>query len=139
MKKVAFGLVLLVAVGGSISFYIFWEDIFLTEEEKQARSLFMPVLEKLDDAIDEDSQNDIDKSIRVVFELEKAVFEGVSIEQYIRLMTDLDYQHVAPDILKAQREVVGTMMKLYSLDAKQWSIDQTIFKSDFNGNLMYRL
>jgi tetratricopeptide (TPR) repeat protein len=63
---------------------------------------------------------DIEKTMRVVHELDSSVQHVSSIREYLDLVGRADYRHVAPRVLETRKQIVDVLLRYYAaLEAKQ--------------------
>jgi tetratricopeptide (TPR) repeat protein len=89
----------------------------LERQEAHARQHFEPVLEKIEQAKAEPPSSgayDLDKTVRVLHEIDAAIARGGSLEDYLDTMALQDYRGVPPDVLAARAEVLDVLFRLYA-------------------------
>jgi tetratricopeptide (TPR) repeat protein len=79
----------------------------------RANAVFAPVFEKFAEAELEPAY-DIDKTIRVIHELDLALSHKDSLESYLQELATQDYRDVAPEVLDARKEIMEVLLKLYA-------------------------
>ncbi len=87
-------------------------------QEVAAEEAFEPAISKLSAA---EGDYDIDKTIRVIHEIDRAVRREESLDGYLAYMATQDYRGVAPEVLEARREILTVLAQLY---AKQVETEQ---------------
>ncbi len=79
----------------------------------RANEAFSPVFEKFAESQLEPTY-DIDKTIRVIHELDRALAHKDSLESYLQELATQDYRDVAPEVLDARKEIMEVLLKLYA-------------------------
>lgn len=91
-------------------------------QKTKAEKIFKPVIDIFDQNIDYNSKNDstydIDKTIRVIHEIDQAITKNDNLEDYLLQVSKQDYRNVAPEVLKARKELMKTIMEIYSRQTK---------------------
>ncbi|NCG22436.1 MAG: hypothetical protein GWP91_25755, partial [Rhodobacterales bacterium] len=82
-------------------------------QEALAAEEFKPVYDKLDEAIAAPAY-DLDKTVRVLHEVDMALAEKDSLHDYLMALSTQDYRDVAPEVLEARKEVLDVLMRLYA-------------------------
>lgn len=100
-----------------------YQDRELVALQKQkAERIFKPVIQTFDDNIKQnqanDSSYDIDKTIRVIHEIDQAILQNDNLEDYLMKISKQDYRNVAPEILEARKKLLGTTMEIYAHQTK---------------------
>ncbi len=95
-----------------------WENA-RTAQEEAAKEAFEPVYAKLDQGI-ADPGYDIDKTVRVIHQMDQALDQQDTLHDYLSQLAMQDYRDVAPEILEARKELMAIQMQLY---AKQVEAD----------------
>jgi len=95
-----------------------WEQA-LADQQKAAEEAFDPILGKLDEGI-ADPGYDIDKTVRVIHQMDLALKNQESLHDYLSQLAMQDYRDVAPEILEARKDLIEIQMGLY---AKQVEAD----------------
>jgi hypothetical protein len=98
------------------------EDVDLEEEHRaEAQQDFAPVLEELAAAEAEVSSGaepiDLDKTVRVLHEIDFARERAGTVEEYVGLAAGQDYRNVDPRVLAARKEIMDVLFKLYATQA----------------------
>lgn len=114
-------LVLALLLGG----LIWWRGQAVAERQEQARQeqaeradeSFQPALEKLTPPPEPDFV-DIDKTIRVIHEIDLALQNYDGFESYLQHLGHQDYRNVAPEVLEARRELLDRVRELYALQTQ---------------------
>lgn len=116
-------LVIVVPVG----LYAYWDYSSRRAHEKAleaqgaaAEEQFSPMMDALEQAAEPEKSYDIDKTIRVIHEIDRAMSREQSLEEYLRWASRQDYSDVAPEVLEARKEMLEPIMELY---AKQVELD----------------
>jgi len=89
------------------------------QHEAETAEMFSPVMEKIEKAVSRPRNApagpyDIDATIRVMHELDLWMKKDVDLQDYLKYVGTHDYQHVAPDLLKARAEILRLWMEIYS-------------------------
>ena len=87
--------------------------LFRSAQVDRANEAFSPVFEKFAEAHLEPTY-DIDKTIRVIHELDRALSHKDSLEGYLQELATQDYRDVAPEVLDARKEIMEVLLKLYA-------------------------
>ena len=95
-----------------------WEHA-LAEQEEAAREAFVPAMDKLEQGI-ADPGYDIDKTVRVIHQMDKALENQDDLHAYLSQLAMQDYRDVAPEILQARKDLMAIQMALY---AKQTEVE----------------
>ncbi|MCB9675828.1 MAG: hypothetical protein H6737_11965 [Alphaproteobacteria bacterium] len=117
-------LVVVVPVGA----YLYWDysskqafEAAKVEQEAAAEQQFQPMMEALEEATKEpEKPYDIDKTVRVIHEIDLAMKKDQTLEEYLVWASRQDYSDVSPEVLEARKEVLDVLMRLY---AKQVEAD----------------
>jgi tetratricopeptide (TPR) repeat protein len=104
-------------VGGPIGGYWYWtaRNARIEAEREavqtaRANEAIAPVLDAFGRA---EGAYDIDETIRVMHELDRAIEERSSLEAYLQEIATRDYRRVAPEVLEARTELLEILMQLY--------------------------
>lgn len=75
---------------------------------------------------------DIEKTMRVVHELDRAVRETKSIREYIELLGRQDFRRVAPRVLEARKGIVEVLVRYYAAVGEQEELDRfwSVFRDE---------
>lgn len=91
------------------------EDI--AAQKIKAEKVFNPILKTFDESIKtnlaSDSLYDIDKTIRVIHEIDQAIITNDNLEDYLMKISKQDYRNVAPEVLQARKKLLLTTMEIY--------------------------
>ncbi|MEZ4315905.1 MAG: hypothetical protein R3F61_00300 [Myxococcota bacterium] len=117
-------LVVVLPVGG----WLYWDytskqayEAAKLEQEAAAEEQFEPMLDALEAAAKKpEKAYDIDKTVRVIHEIDRAMQKDQSLQEYLVWASRQDYSDVAPEVLEARKEVLDVMMRLY---AKQVQVE----------------
>lgn len=94
------------------------DEKLAVEQKEKSEKIFKPVIQTLDDQIKinkaSDSAYDIDKTIRVIHEIDEAILKHDNLEDYLMKISKEDYRNVAPEILEARKKLLQTTMEIYS-------------------------
>ena len=94
----------------------------LVEQAAKASEAFGPTLDKMEaEAVAKEDPIDIDKTIRVIHEIDLALQNYDDFEGYLEHVGRQDYRNVAPEVLDARRELLEKVRELY---AKQVEAEQ---------------
>ena len=108
---------------GAVYAYARWADAQAqaaqVAQEAAAKETFGPALAEL--VAKPAPVYDIDETIRVVHEIDLALQQKLTPEEYLRFMARQDYRHVAPEVLAARKEMLDLSFQLY---AKQTEKDE---------------
>ena len=92
-----------------------WQD--LRQQEEAARESFEPVLDKIEQARVqqvEDPDYDLDRTVRVLHEVDAVLASGGSMEDYLRSMALQDYRQVPAEVLTARAALLDVLFRLYA-------------------------
>ena len=108
-------------VGGGWWWWTKRDEVALEAQEARAKDEFAPAQEKLDEAIAQNRSEpvDIDKTIRVVHEIDLAMRNTSTLKEYLSWMARQDYRGVAPEVLKARRELLDVLFALYAKQTEE--------------------
>lgn len=108
-------------------------------QENAAEEQFAPMMAALDEqAKAAEPAYDIDKTIRVIHEIDLAMAENQSLEEYLKWASRQDYSGVAPDVLEKRKEVLDILMRLYAKQvesedqAAMWEVTSELLLSTFS-------
>jgi len=118
------GIVLLVAaVAGLMVVADVVRERRAEEHSEQAQQEFAPVFEAMDEADDAGETYDLDKTIRVLHGMDTGIQGALerdeSLRDYLVQMAAEDYRGVAPEVLEARREMLNTLLEMYSVQVEQ--------------------
>jgi hypothetical protein len=89
----------------------------IAAQKIKAEKVFKPILQTLDQSIKDnlasDSAYDIDKTIRVIHEIDQAIISNDNLEDYLMKISKQDYRNVAPEVLQARKKLLLTTMEIY--------------------------
>lgn len=108
------------------------QELAEAEQAEKAEETFEPALEKLA-PVPEAEVVDIDKTIRVIHEIDVALNSYQDFESYLEHVGRQDYRNVAPEILEARRDLLEDVRNLY---AKQTELDEQQALWDFTKGMM---
>ncbi|TNE88173.1 MAG: hypothetical protein EP330_16085 [Deltaproteobacteria bacterium] len=80
---------------------------------REANETFAPAMEALEKGA-QDPGYDIDATVRVIHELDRALESKDSLDAYMKHVAMQDYRDVAPEVLEARRELMDPLLKLYA-------------------------
>ncbi len=80
----------------------------------EAEAEFAPIYKQLDDATANPGPIDVDKTVRVIHELDEAMKTSPNLEDYLHQMAQEDYRGVAPEVLAARKDLLGVIFELQS-------------------------
>lgn len=121
---IAAGVALAILVGGAGGGW--WalsarRQAALEVQESRAKQEFAPVFAKLDEATKRSATEpiDVDKTIRVIHEIDLAMKNTATLREYLALMAREDYRGVAPEVLTARRKLLDVLFKLYAKQTEE--------------------
>lgn len=124
-KWFKYGFIVLILMLGYFGYqkYKSYRDIQLMAEQKaKAEKVFKPIIQTFDDNIKQnkasDSVYDIDKTIRVIHEIDQAIINNDNLEDYLMKISKQDYRNVAPEVLEARKKLLQTTMEIYARQTK---------------------
>ena len=77
-----------------------------------------PALQKLSALAQPGQPYDIDETVRVIHEIDLAMKDQASMEDYLQYMASRDYRGVAPEVLEARRRLLEQQARLYALQTE---------------------
>lgn len=113
-----FSIPLLLVLGGVGAWYAWTthEAALLDAAREAARQEVDPVKKRMAEAAA--TPPDIDRTIRVVHEIDRALAEHGSMRAYLSAAAAQDYRGVAPDVLAARGEILEVLFRLYALQTR---------------------
>jgi len=128
--------ILLVA---AIGLFVWWridaqraQELAQAQQAEKAEQTFAPAMDQLE-PVPEAEVVDIDKTIRVIHEIDLALNNYEDFESYLEHVGRQDYRNVAPEILEARRDLLGSVRELY---AKQTELEEQQALWDFTKGMM---
>lgn len=103
------------------------------QQESVAEAQFEPALAALEAAAQPQKPYDIDATVRVIHEVDLALKEKQSLQEYLIWASRQDYGDVAPEVLEARKEMLDVLMRLY---AKQVQAEDQQAMWEFTGELL---
>ncbi|MBL7789223.1 MAG: hypothetical protein JNL75_05250 [Chitinophagales bacterium] len=98
------------------------DEKLIAEQKAKAEKVFKPVIQAFDENISinksQDSIYDIDKTIRVIHEIDQAIVSNDNLEDYLLKISKQDYRNVAPEVLEARKKLLKTTMEIYARQTK---------------------
>ena len=96
----------------------FRDEKQIPEQKAKAEKIFKPVLQAFDESIIEiranDSIYDIDKTIRIIHEIDQAKIYSGNLEDYLLKISKQHYRNVAPEVLDARKKLLQTTMEIFA-------------------------
>jgi tetratricopeptide (TPR) repeat protein len=123
-------------IGGCKARSYFADRAARKAQAERAEKEFQPAIDKMESAIAEGTKAkayDIDKTIRVIHEIDLALKNKANFKDYINQVAMQDYRDVAPDVLVARKQITGVLMKVY---AKQIEADHQASAWDITSNFL---
>ncbi|MCU0327853.1 MAG: hypothetical protein MUE53_02580 [Chitinophagales bacterium] len=125
-KWIFLGVLALCIIGYAVFRYVKKQEDMKQEviQKQKAQTVFAPVFKVFDDNISanqHDTIYDIDKTIRVIHEIDEAIKKTDNLEEYLLIVAKQDYRNVAPDVLAARKKLMQTVMEIY---AKQKRLEE---------------
>lgn len=97
-------------------------ETLISAQKTKAEKMFKPVIDIFNENIEynksHDSIYDIDKTIRVIHEIDQAITKNNNLEDYLLRVSKQDYRNVAPEVLEARKKLMKTVMEIYSRQTK---------------------
>lgn len=117
----------LLGVGTVVGLWGWWsysaslaEKRALEAQSVEAQETFDPTLEAMENAASEPGVPvDIDKTIRTIHEIDRALQSYDDFESYLEAVGTQDYRGVAPEILEARGELLAKVRELYAIQVEQ--------------------
>ena len=115
---------LLFLIGLIVAFVFARGDVerLLAAHQERVQEEFAPALARIEEArvaIEERNEPvDLDKTVRVLHEIDFAMERASSVEEYVDLVAGQDYRNVDPRILAMRKEVMDVLFELYSKRAQ---------------------
>ncbi|MCO4745824.1 MAG: hypothetical protein KC912_13605 [Proteobacteria bacterium] len=106
----------LLPIGGYYAYSSRQEARRTAAEEAQlaeANGTFKPAMDALS-AGAKDPGYDIDATVRVIHELDRALESKESLDEYMKHVAMQDYRDVAPEVLEARKELMEPLLRLYA-------------------------
>jgi len=102
---------------------------------KHANDAFEPAIDAMEEAAAADPEvpYDIDKTIRVIHQIDLAMQQDDSLDEYLKTVAVQDYRDVAPEVLEARRELMDILLRLY---AKQVEAEDQQAMWEFTSELL---
>lgn len=103
-----------------------------------AEEQFAPMMAALEEGTTGEPAYDIDKTIRVIHEIDLAMQEKQSLEEYLQWASRQDYADVAPEVLEKRKEILGILMRLYAKQVEaddqeaMWQVTSELLLSAFS-------
>ncbi len=108
-------------------------------QAKEAEDSFRPLFEALDQGVEEGpAVYDIDKTIRVMHEIDLAMQDQEGLRDYLLWAARQDYRGVAPEVLKKRKEILSILMQLYARQVRtddqqaMWELTRDLLLSTFS-------
>lgn len=118
----ALALALPLACAGGAWVWHVREEAALAAAEEAARREVDPVKKRMDEAAT--AEPDIDTTIRVVHEIDRALADHATMRDYLAAAAAQDYRGVAPDVLAARERILDVLFRLYALQTKAEEQDE---------------
>lgn len=122
IKLGLFSCLLLLGYFGYQKYKIYRDEKLVAEQKAKAEKIFKPVIQAFDENINENKANDsiydIDKTIRVIHEIDQAIINNDNLEDYLLKISKQDYRNVAPEVLEARKKLLQTTMEIYARQTK---------------------
>ncbi len=110
--------ILLIAYQGYKYYQNYQSKLLSAEHKAKTERIFKPIIKTFEDNIaynsSHDSIYDIDKTIRVIHEIDQAIINNTNLEDYLMKISKQDYRNVAPEVLEARKKLLQTTMEIYS-------------------------
>ncbi|MBW2256326.1 MAG: hypothetical protein JRI25_17260 [Deltaproteobacteria bacterium] len=102
---------------------------------RHANDAFEPVIDALEEgaAANPEATYDIDKTIRVIHQIDLALQQEGSLDEYLKAVAVQDYRDVAPKVLEARRDLMDVLLRLY---AKQVEAEDQQAMWEFTSELL---
>lgn len=98
--------------------YLFYEGYqskeALVAHKQQVRTELKPVVTRMSEVAQTQTQPyDIDKTVRVIHEIDEAIKRSKDLKGYMAELGKQDYRGVAPEVLSARAELLEIILKIY--------------------------
>lgn len=100
------------------------EEEALAAQAAKAEAEFAPVLRQMEAAARPGAAYDIDKTMRVIHEIDRAMRDASSVSDFLAAMQGQDYRDVAPEVLAARKRILEILMRLYARQAEKRQQDE---------------
>lgn len=119
--------VLLLAIAAVVIVFVVRDSRSAERQQKQhaadTAEMFSPAVETMQTAASRSphmpvGRYDIDATIRVMHELDLWMEHDFDLRTYLQYVASHDYQHVAPELLRARAEILRLWMELYARQAE---------------------
>ncbi|MEC8422665.1 MAG: hypothetical protein VX000_02745, partial [Myxococcota bacterium] len=94
----------------------------LKAHEVAAAAAFAPVMDAMEEAAarrDPAAPYDIDKTVRTIHAVDRALAASASLDDYLRAMAREDFRDVAPEVLLARRELMDVLWRMYVVQVEK--------------------
>ena len=108
----------------------------LVQQEQRAQQAFDPVLRQMGlsaEAAPQGPAYDLDTTVKVIHEIDLAVTQSESLDEWLKELARQDYRDVAPEVLEARMEMMDILMRLY---AKQTDLEDQQALWEMSSGLM---
>ena len=112
-----FPLVLVLLVAAFFAFRSYRSKQKLAAQKAHSESVFAPALEKM--TTPDIEAVDIDKTIRVMHDLDLKIKNATSLEGHLKDVAFEDYSGVPKDLLQKRRDILTLLQKLYATQSEQ--------------------
>jgi tetratricopeptide (TPR) repeat protein len=105
-----------------VGLHFYQRHVARDQAEARAREAFEPAERRLAEARAQAlsaSDLDLDRTVRVLQEIDAALVQGGSLEEYLATMAARDYRGVHPEVLRSREEVLAVLFKLYAVQVEQ--------------------
>jgi len=103
---------------------------------KKANDAFEPAMDALEAGVEQSEQQpdyDLDKTIRVIHQIDLALKQDKDLPSYLQTVAVQDYSGVAPEVLQSRRKLMDILLRLY---AKQVEADDQQAMWEFTSELL---
>lgn len=102
------------AYGGYLFYEGYQSKEALVAHKQQVRTELTPVVKRMSEVAQSQTQPyDIDKTVRVIHEIDAAIKRSKDLKGYMAELGKQDYRGVAPEVLSARAELLEIILKVY--------------------------
>ncbi len=117
--RILIGALTALAISGAVGGWLWWQQRGAALREAQVETAAReaaPVLAAMEKAAS--TPPDIDSTIRVIHELDRALADHTSMRDYFAAAAAEDYSGVAPEVLAGRKRILTILSRLYGLETR---------------------